>query len=90
MRGYLGIALHFVENGKLKNGVLGVPCFIGKLGIFSRAVIKLVFFQTANIDLVSDTPIDLLITLLLLLFFSLWRPNQPSLASVGLIKFRAA
>ena len=63
VRGYLGITVHYVESGKSKNVVLGVPRFKGKLGIFSWAVIKLVLFQTANIDLFSGTPIDLQITL---------------------------
>ena len=58
IRKYLGITVHYVESGKLKNVVLGVPRFKGKLGSFSWAVIKLVLSQTANIDLVSDTPID--------------------------------
>ena len=65
MRGYLGITVHYVESGKSKNVLLGGPRFKGKLGIFSWAVIKLVLFQTANIDLFSGTPIDLQITLLL-------------------------
>ena len=65
VRGYLGITVHYVESGKSKNVVLGGPRFKGKLGIFSWAVIKLVLFQTANIDLFSGTPIDLQITLLL-------------------------
>ena len=65
VRGYLGITVHYVESGKSKNVVLGGPRFKGKLGSFSWAVIKLVLFQTANIDLFSGTPIDLQITLLL-------------------------
>ena len=65
VRGYLGITAHHVKSGKSKNVVLGGPRFKGKLGIFSWAVIKLVLFQTANIDLFSGTPIDLQITLLL-------------------------